>query len=247
MTIENPPPATLQQPAAQPASPYGAAAPTPQPYSARPTGYRAARPPLSAREKRGAFWAGAVGFNFLTLGFLLVVVPLVIGAFGAFFALLFDQISRSGDELSTGYLVVSGVFASFDFGVLAIIGLIIVVVGLAIMIGALFASRSILRSNGVSRPWAVTWAGAGIAIVAYWVVGWIPAFALQFLSGALTVAGLDGWTNFGTTGLIGFLLAIAVNAVIGWLAWWWMAHAFRAAAPVAAATTSTSTTEITGE
>lgn len=233
MTIDNP------------TSPYGA--PGPQPYAAQPPAYRVVRPSLPAREKRGAFWAGAVGFNLLTLGFLLVVVPLVIGAFGAFFALLFRQISNSGDELSTGFLAVRGFFASFDFGIIAILGLVVVVIGLAIMTAALFASRAILHANGVVRAWAVTWAGAGIAIVAYWVLGWIPTLLIQFLSGALANAGLEGWANFGTTGLIGFVLAIAVNAVIGWLAWWWMAHAFRAAAPIAAATTSTSTTENTGE
>lgn len=232
MSNETPPPTGTPAGAPQPASPYGAsqAAPQPypgQPYAAQPPMYRAARPPLSARERRGAFWAGAVGFNVLTLGFLLVAVPLVVGAFGAFFAFLFEQIARSGDELSTGFLAVRGFFASFDFGIVAIIGLVIVVVGLAIMAAALLVSRSILRSHGTARPGAVTWAGAGIAIVAYWVVGWIPTLVIQLLSSALTAAGLDGWTNLGATGLLGFLLAIAVNAVIGWLAWWWMAHAFR--------------------
>ncbi len=226
MTSDSPTP-----PAAYSASPYAAAAVAPR------------RPPLADREKKGAFWAGAVGFNLLTLGFTLVVVPLVVGAFGALFALLFEQIARSGDELSTGFLAGRGFFASFDYGIIAIIGLIIVIVGLAIMIAALFLSKSILRSNGVPRPWAVTWAGAGIAIVAYWVVGWVPTLVLQSLSSALAAAGLDGWANFGTTGLIGFVLAIAVNAIIGWLAWWWMAHAFRATAPAGSATASTSSAE----
>lgn len=234
MTIDNPPP------------PYGA--PGPQAYTAQPPAYRAVRPPLPTREKRGAFWAGAVGFNLLTLGFMLVVVPLVIGAFGAFFALLFGQIVNSGDELSTGFLAVRGFFASFDFGIIAIIGLVVVVVvGLAIMAAALLASKAILRANGVVHAWAVTWAGAGIAIVAYWVLGWIPTLLIQFLSGALATAGLDGWANFGTTGVIGFVLAIAVNGVIGWLAWWWMAHAFRAAVPVAATPVSVASAERTQE
>ncbi|HEU4850412.1 MAG TPA: hypothetical protein VFS93_08380 [Terrimesophilobacter sp.] len=224
MTIENPPPAAPQS-----ASPYTAQPAAAQPYGGPPPSYRTVRPPLSTREKRGAFWAGAVGFNVLTLGFTLVVVPLVVAAFGAFFAILFEQVARSGDELGTGFLAVRGFFASFDYGIVAIIGLVVVIVGLAIMTAALVASRSILRSHGTTRPWAVTWAGAGIAIIAYWLVGWIPTVVLQFLSGALTAAGLDGWANFGTTGLLGLLLALAVNAVIGWLAWWWMAHAFRPA------------------
>jgi hypothetical protein len=30
------------------------------------------------------------------------------------------------------------------------------------------------------------------------------------------------------TGGIGLVLGIVLNCVIGWLAWWWMAHAMRA-------------------
>lgn len=214
MNTETPSPAAAQQPPAQ-------QHPTP------PVPTNTARPPLSKREKRGAFWAGAVGFNLLTLGFLLVTVPLVIGAFGAFFAFLFGQVERSGDDLSTGFLAVRGIFASLDFGIIGIVGLVIALVGLVIMVVALFVSRSILRATGAARPWAITWSAFGIAIVAYWLVGWVPALAPQLLSTALNTVGLDGWGNFWTTGLLGLLLAVIVNAVIGWLTWWWMAHAFR--------------------
>lgn len=204
--------------------------PVAAPYSAGPSGADPVAPrraPLGRRERRGAFWAGAVGFNLLTLGFTLVVVPIVVAAFGAFLALLFGEISRSSDELSTGYLAVRGVFASLDFGILGIIGIAVVVIGLAIMAAALFVSSGILRSHGIARAWPVTWAAAGIAIVAYWLVGWITAVLPQFLSTALSSGGLDETTTFVSTGIVALVLAIVVNAVIGWLAWWWMAHALR--------------------
>ena len=42
------------------------------------------------------------------------------------------------------------------------------------------------------------------------------------------------WASIAVTGGVGIIVAIVVNSVIGWLAWWWMAHAMRGAAPVAA-------------
>lgn len=187
------------------------------------------RPPLTARAKRGTFWAGAVGFNLLTLGFTFVIVPIAVALLGVFFAAIIDQISRTNDQLSTGFLAIRGFFLSLDFGLFAIIGVAVVVVGLAIMAGALLASRAILRAHRVHRPSAVTWAGAGIAIVASWFLGWIPGLIVQLLSAALSRSGLDGFATAITAGSVGLILGIAMTAVMGWLAWWWMAHAFRSA------------------
>ena len=213
-------------PAVEPASPYGAVP------------VAAPRAPLTAREKKGAFWAGAVGFNLLALGFTLVIVPVVVAAFGAFFAYVLGQAARETEQLSTGYHVVSGLLRANDIGVVALIGLGIVVIGLGIMVAALFVSAGILRSHGTARAWPVTWTAAGIAIVAYWLVGWITAVLPQLLSTALSSGGLDETTTFVSTGIVALVLAIVVNAVIGWLAWWWMAHALRrspAGAPVTVA------------
>lgn len=189
-----------------------------------------ARPPLSARQKKGAFWAGAVGFNLLTFGFGLVLIPIVTTLFGVFFAFLFDQIARNSDNLGTGFLAVRGFFASLNYGILAVIGVAIVLIGLAVMAGALFASKAILRSHGVNRVWAVTWAGAGIAIVASWIVGWIPGVIVQLSSAVVSQTGLDAFGAMAALGGLGLLLGIVTTAIIGWLAWWWMAHAFRAPA-----------------
>jgi hypothetical protein len=30
-------------------------------------------------------------------------------------------------------------------------------------------------------------------------------------------------------GIVGFLLSLAIHVVLGWLAWWWMAHVLRPA------------------
>jgi hypothetical protein len=209
--------------------------PAATPYTSPATSYLTpARPALSRREKTGAFWAGAVGFNVLTFGFGLVVLPLIVAVFGAFFSFLFTQAARNSDNLGTGFLAARGFFDSIDFGIVMIIGVVVFFVGLAIMTGALFASTAILRSHGIKRAWAVTWSGAGIAIVASWFIGWIPAVAIQLISATTARSGLDGFAGIATAGGVGMLLGIITTAVIGWLAWWWMAHAFR---PAVTATT----------
>ncbi len=207
------------------------------PNSGPPAAYRApTRPPLGRREKRGAFWAGAVGFNLLTLGFALVIIPIVVGLFGAFFGAVIESIARSSDELSTGFLTMLSVVRSIDFGLVTIIALAVAVVGLAIMTGAIFLSRGILRSHGVNRAWPVTWAGAGIAIGATWIIGWVPSVSTQFAFGALDSMGLDSLNAAIIVGIVGAIVGIAFTGVIGWLSWWWMAHAYRSASRVDAAT-----------
>ena len=202
----------------------------PPQYVAPPMVYQTVRrPPLTPREKRGAFWAGAVGFNVLTIGFTLVIVPVAVALFGAFFTFLTNMIARNSDELSTGFLAMLGVMRSIDVGLVAVIGIAIVLVGLAIMAGAIFLSRSVLRSHGVNRPAAVTWAGAGVAIAATWVLGWIPGLITQFVSFPLSAMEVDGVTSGIVMGIFGVLLGVVFAGVIGWLAWWWMAHAFRPA------------------
>lgn len=200
-------------------------------YGAPTAAYRpAVRPPLTRREKRGAFWSGAVGFNLITLGFTLVMIPIVVGLFGAFINFLVEGIARSSEHQSTGFLAMLGVIRSIDFGVVAILGVAVALVGLAIMAGAIFLSRGILRSHGVARPAPVTWAGAGIAIAATWIVGWIPGVITQLAFGSLASAGVDSVNAAIVVGAIGMILGIGFTGVIGWLAWWWMAHAFRSAA-----------------
>lgn len=205
-------------------------------YSVEPPApYAVVRPPLTPREKKGAFWAGAVGFNLLTLGFTLVIMPIMIGFFGAFFSVLMNVAAGDSGEQGTGFLAMLGVMRSIDVGFVVIIGVAIVLIGLAIMTGAIFLSRSILRSHGVNRPRAVTWSGAGIAIAGSWIVGWIPGFIVPFATGPFASMGMDGTTTAISGGLLGVILGIAFAGVIGWLSWWWMSHVFRPALRIDAA------------
>lgn len=205
----------------QPTSPYA-----PQ-SSPQPTVHQApVRPALGRRAKRGALWAGAVGFNVLTLGFYLLILPVVFLLFGALVATIVSGVgSAAGGE--KGLDGVQQFLDSANLSPLAIIGVVVAIVGLAIMAGALFTSAGILKGHGIRHPWAVTWAGAGIAIVGYWCVGWIPGLLLQLAPHVLGGNGGNQGLGLGIVGGASFVVALAVNTVLGWLAWWWMAHAMR--------------------
>jgi hypothetical protein len=218
--------------------------PTPTPYQAGtppvvPAGYAPVaprRPPLTGREKRGAVWAGIVGFNLLTLGFWIFILPFALALAGFFIVAIFGLVARSLHESDIDLDRFLGSLGNVDLTPWIVPGILVAVVGLAVMAVAIVVSRAILKGHGVNRPTAVTWSGAGVAIVAFWVLSWIPGIAVQLVSFALNAGGVDGWTNAWVSGGASVLLALVTNSVIGWLAWWWMAHAFRRATRTATTT-----------
>jgi|GEM_PF-3234801 len=221
MSDQTPEPSSAQ-PIPHAPAPYGS------PYGQQPFDYRpATRPPLSKRAKSGSVWAGAVGFNLVTLGFYLVVIPLTAVAFGTLFGFIADQILRSGRGEEAGAREIANIVGYFDGGVIALIVGGMILVGLAAMWGGLAASAAILKAHGVHRAWLVTWAGTGVAIFAYWVLGWIPVVIGQIVSYFIFASGAEPWI-----GVVAFAVLVLVgvfigNAIIGWLSWWWMAFAMR--------------------
>lgn len=217
--------------------------PTQQPYQPAATGYApvaSRRPPLTKRQKRGAAWGGIVGFNLLTLGFSLFLLPFVVALLWSAFAFLTTNLIKglngSGKSPSIQDFGV-------DLGPWILPGVVVSLIGLALMAVAIVASRAILKGYGVTRPGGVTWAGAGIAIVGFWMLSWIPALLVQAVSGALS-ADQAGWAeNLGISVITLALLALVGNSVIGWLAWWWMAHALRRDAAAVSSVTMTTTQE----
>lgn len=198
--------------------------------------------------------AGAVAFALMSLGFSLIAIPLAITAFGAFFGTLFSWIARNNpDDLSVNGFPGRGdlqqiiadawsTFAPWLIG-LSVLGLVLWILGY-------LSSLWILRSHAVNRPVAVTWSGLGVAIVGSFLLSAL-ASPLSGLSGMFTpnldgpedfdgapdldVLGAFDFTPLIVFGVVVLLLGTAVNAAIGLLSWWWMAHAFRAhAAPAAA-------------
>ena len=192
-----------------------------QPYAPRPV-----RPPLTARAKRGAAIAGAVGFLLLGLGYAMASLAVGLALIVAFFALIVRAASGSGTRMDAGFeQFVSGLDITAWVAPLVAI----VIVGIVLMVAAIVVSGRVLAAHRVRRPWAVTWAGAGIAVVGSWIVSGILG---SFLN--LAVSGFRWDSPSGGSGIVVVLIVSAVvglasNAVLGWLSWWWMAHAMRPA------------------
>lgn len=184
------------------------------------------RPPLTPREKSGARLAGILGFLLLSVGFGLFSIPIVVIALGAFFALVvefFRRISRNDQ----GFEQFLSAFESLNPTAWILPLILAAVVGLALMAGALLLSARILRSHDVERPWAVTWAGTGVAIIASWFLSGLSAIPFSF-TGAFRGDDVEGSIGIGIAlAVLSFLIGLAASAVVGWLSWWWMAHAFR--------------------
>ncbi|MDJ0333756.1 hypothetical protein QMG83_00815 [Salinibacterium sp. G-O1] len=199
-----------------------------QPNAQRPA---IPKPPLLPRQKSGARLAGIIGFLLLSLGFWMFSVPLAVLAMMAVLSLVFQSVGRSSGN-SDWYRQIA-VFVDRLHPELWMIPLVIaVLVGMVLMAVALFVSARILRSHGIVKPWPVTWAAAGIAIVASWIASGVLSVPFQ-----LTGIGFDNDSSqtlpLGVAlGVIAFLVSIASTAVIGWLSWWWMAHVMRPAADI---------------
>ena len=201
--------------------------PPPAPgYIAQPYAPRAVRPPLTARAKRGAAIAGAVGFLLLGLGYAMASLAVGLALIVAFFALIVRAASGSGTRENAGFeQFVSGLDITAWVAPLVAI----VIVGIVLMVVAIVVSGRVLAAHRVRRPWAVTWAGAGIAVVASWIV---YGFLGTFLNLALRGFRWDSpsWGSGLVVALIvSAVVGLASNAVLGWLSWWWMAHAMRPA------------------
>ena len=201
--------------------------PPPAPgYIAQPYAPRAVRPPLTARAKRGAAIAGAVGFLLLGLGYAMASLSVGLALIVAFFALIVRAASGSGTRTNAGFeQFVSGLDITAWVAPLVAI----VIVGIVLMVVAIVVSGRVLAAHRVRRPWAVTWAGAGIAVVASWIVyGFLGTFLNLALSGFRWDS--PSWGSGLVVALIvSVVVGLASNAVLGWLSWWWMAHAMRPA------------------
>ena len=201
---------------------------------------RVPKPPLEPRQKSGARTAGIVGFLLLNLGFSLLWIPLALLAVVGVVTVILTSIDRAWTDDGRFYEGIRGLVESFNPGALVVPLLLVALLGAAVIVAALFASARILRSHGVAKPWPVTWAAAGVAVVSHWLVSSLLIIPFQLITSGVDN---DGMRNDGMQGLpivialgvISFLVSIALAAVVGWLSWWWMAHVMRPGPSMAAA------------
>ncbi|MET4782266.1 hypothetical protein [Glaciihabitans sp. UYNi722] len=203
---------------------------------AYPAGPKPVRPPLTKRAKRGTVLAGSIGFVLLGIGWALAAIPVGIALFVGLFAFIVHAASSSSDT-GRGLDGLSQFLDGINISAWILPLVLVSLLGFIVMAVAILVSGRILRSHRVNHPWGVTWAGTAIAVVASWIIGGIGSFVSQIVSTVVTSASASAsasgsgsndfwpglWTFFGVSAVI----ALAVNAAIGWLAWWWMAHAMR--------------------
>lgn len=188
------------------------------------------KPRLTKGLKRTASVAGAVSFTVMSIGWWLISTAVGIGLFAGFFAWVLSLIGASGEGRDADYFRMMEFIETINPGAWVIPLVVAGLVGIGLWVWSLFISRGMLARAGHPSPWGVTWAGAGIAIAASWFVSWIAWLPMQMIG----FIAPDAFTSFesGLTitivlAVVSFLLSVAITVVLGWLAWWWMAHAMR--------------------
>ncbi|MFP7759849.1 hypothetical protein [Marisediminicola sp. LYQ85] len=227
-------------------NPYVPNPAAPNPYVPNPYAPASLRPPLSKRHKRGAFWAGFVGLNLVSLGGSLLVSAAGVAAFVAFLSAAMDSTGSSSLPSSPDASASQDGFAeaidSIDLWAWLTIAAL---VGFAVVALGVIASGLILRGRGVRKPWAVTWSSIGISLPVLVVIGFVGATVAQFVGVAASIAAFSSMTTSAApagspegdltaaltaalaTGAVGLVFSVIVVGIAGWLIWWWMTHVFR--------------------
>jgi hypothetical protein len=165
----------------------------------------------------------------MSIGWGLFSIAVGIGLFATFFTWVLNRVGASGD-LNADYFRLMDIIDRINPQAWVIPLVIAGIVGAALWVLSLFISRRMLARAKHPSPWGVTWAGAGIAIAASWVVSWIAWLPLQ-IAGAVVPGAYNSFeSGLGLTialSIVGMLINLVIAAVLGWLAWWWMAHTMR--------------------
>ena len=194
-----------------------------QPIPVRPT-----KQPLTPRQRRGAATAGIVAFLLATIGWL----PFVAVAIGYVFAfgVYWLGAALGGDDTRFDAESETGKFAANLVGIpatsLGVVIMISLVGGVVIIALGIFLSSLILKRHGVARAAGVTWLGLLLAIVGSWILDGILLFVVYLIAAGGDVGKGPVAPGGGLTVLY-FVIAVAIQIALGWLCWWWMAHAFR--------------------
>ena len=190
------------------------------------------RPALLPRQRAGARLAGIISFLALSVGFWMLGVPLTILAVVGLIGAIFSSAGSTFGNLDW-YRQGEAIIDQLELGVWIVPLSIIAGVGLVLMVVALFTSVRILRSHDVAKPWPVTWAATGFAIVASWIVVAALSVPLQVVGGGVDDNSAQSLPlGIGISigiGLLGLLVSIVATAAVGGLSWWLAAHLLRAA------------------
>lgn len=169
-----------------------------------------------------------IGFGVMSLGWALLSFSVGIGLFAGFFAFILGIIGKTSESEQDDFQEMMRFFEQLNLSAWIIPLIVIGLIGAALWVWSVFLSSGVLRRAGHPSPWGVTWAGAGIAIVASWVISWIAWIPLNFIPFAGD--SLEGAIGLAIVlAIVSLLIDVAIAVVLGWLAWWWMSHAMRPA------------------
>ena len=198
-------------------------------YAPAPTAPRVPRPPLTSRAKRGARIAGILTLVLVLIGWApFAMVMLFVGVvFVAYLAAsAFGGYDPLGDALRGPSRYVADTLG-VPVGALPTVALVACAVGLVLIVLAIiFLSPQILKRHQVNRPIGVTLSALGVSVVGLAIVNGIAGMVVSAVDRVSGSAG--GISTLSVPAVVtSFVVSIASSAVVGWLAWWWMAYLFR--------------------
>jgi amino acid transporter len=185
---------------------------------------------LTKRQRKGAATAGIVGFVIASAGWLSIV--LVFGAYVVSFVGYLLSVFFSSDDpygmppydVRVHAAQLMG-FRASDLVPVTVGGCIVGAVFIAL---GLLVSIRILTRHAVDHAVGVTWLGFGLSIIGSWILdGMVLGVTLLFAATTSGDFGNDPLPPIVGPAVLGFLTAIAIPALLGWLCWWGMAHALR--------------------
>lgn len=194
------------------------------------------KPRLSGGQRVTAALAGILGFLLHSVGWALIVAALGLGSILNFIAVAIRNTGSSTDS-DAAQRVFRQLSHAINIGIAPLV--IAGVVGAVLWVLALFISRGILRRGGHHRPWAITWAGLGVGVlmsVILTAIGAVVVWIVVQVQIAQATSGLASGTvekvrqalqPLLDTATVSGIVWLILSAVIGWLAWSWMAHALR--------------------
>lgn len=189
-----------------------------QPDPAYPVVLPRPRAPLTRAQRHAARLAGGFGVPVLMIGLSLLAAVVWAAVF-----LVVVVVVASADAFA-GVVDLQSVRGAAPWLVVGLIGGI--AVGVAAVVGGIMVSRRILRRAGHARPWGITFATSGIAVVAVLLVAWMAGTVLQVIADAVTpddrsVAIAVVLAVVATVG------GLALSATAGALTSWWMSDLMR--------------------
>lgn len=215
----------------------------PAPYSPPPSA-AVRRPPLPRSMGRAARLAGGIGFSLMTIGWSLFAAGAVVGLGWALVAAIWGAAAARDPQTAIQFQGAQRWVDTLPVPLIVAAVIAAVVIGALLWVIGLFFSSQLLRRAGHPRPWGVTLAGLGLAIVASWIaygiaqiVGQLVSVASSFgsasESGSRTLADVGAQIRDIVIAAAAFIvLNFGLDVLAGVLLWWAMAAAMRPAAPV---------------